>query len=544
MKDVTEPTEATHKLDFFKHVQRYQTKIQREREAVALLMGYLDAFNTSLVQIPSKVSSKTAFDKYQILKTYHIRKPQDNAMSLYVTLLAMELNDETNGTNFVLTFRQQYQKILTINTRLGAYSGEGFSETALIANITNKMSGWWTTLRQDIMLGKFTVGKKDGLTLNKVLTLIDESSVLREKIKKEEEEKEAKASAAYAAYAGSSSRGGYGGSNIGRGRGNFGGNSSGRAPIFDPNFEKCRYGWHNNNARHTYQQCVSKDTPPRQQQQSQQQNYSDYNNRRSAQSHFPQSSHNAHATQGNQSDTVPRSEYDRLAAQLARLQTNPTSIVEGGSAAFISTPNNYSQNRTALDSGASVCMARSPASFLSLTKHSSPITIKTAGEGADLMSYKGGTLRVVTRQGQVLHFSNALLVPNLAVDLISVASITKIKGATVGFEDLTATIRLPGTTDIIVPQTNGSLYYFDTAMSPHTPYSTVAAHGVVASTVGSWHKRLGHANSNAIHKLASSEKVRGIRIVNAMKSPMGSTSACYDGCYECSVAKSHQGNIN
>lgn len=175
--------------------------------------------------------------------------------------------------------------------------------------------------------------------------------------------------------------------------------------------------------------------------------------------------------------------------------------------------------KSAVDSGATDHMFND-VNLLTLPKKlNKPMTVCTAKNGELIKAVEGGTVlatTVVSGRESRITFSNALYVPDLKYNLISVSRMRKA-GAKVVFQDAKVTISKDG---VVVAEglEEGGLYWL-----------TCKTRNITANVVKTrndenelWHKRLGHLGMTNVMKLS--------KMANGMSKSMSSELSLCESC--------------
>ena len=162
-----------------------------------------------------------------------------------------------------------------------------------------------------------------------------------------------------------------------------------------------------------------------------------------------------------------------------------------------------------LDSGATCHMCNNEAMFSDLRALRSPLDV-TLGDGRNLQAVGRGNvvLSMKLPQGRTesctLH--NALLVPDLAYNLLSVTSASK-KGKVTTFSEMRCEIRDSKSKLIATGHREGSLYYLDHGGPIHQACSSCDCN---SSKETIWHRRFGHLGAQGMQALAKNKMVNGL----------------------------------
>ena len=157
-----------------------------------------------------------------------------------------------------------------------------------------------------------------------------------------------------------------------------------------------------------------------------------------------------------------------------------------------------------LDSGATVHITPNPSDFTSLT----PIPerpIRGVG-GSTIVATAIGKICLHTKNGSILELDDVLLVPKSTVRLLSISKLAKRTDIETIFDESGAKLVHKTTKEIIATGTllpNKNLYaidlYLDHVLTIHA-----------SADIETWHKRLGHANYQAIMQMARAGMVEGM----------------------------------
>lgn len=175
--------------------------------------------------------------------------------------------------------------------------------------------------------------------------------------------------------------------------------------------------------------------------------------------------------------------------------------------------------KSAVDSGATDHMFNDVNLLTLPRKLSKPMTVSTAKDGELIRAVEGGTIlatTVVSGREKDVTFGNALYVPDLKYNLISVSRMRKA-GATVVFQDAKVTISKDG---VVVAEgfEEGGLYWL-----------TCKKRNITANVAKGrndenelWHKRLGHLGMTNVMKLS--------KMANGMSKSMTSELSLCESC--------------
>src|SRR5271155_17684 len=159
-----------------------------------------------------------------------------------------------------------------------------------------------------------------------------------------------------------------------------------------------------------------------------------------------------------------------------------------------------------VDSGASSGISPDKNDFTNLR----PFSRKVKGIGGSSINAHGiGDIRIEVAKNFYLWLRNALFIPNATVRLVSVSSLTRDSNVSVHFDYQTCWIT-DSTTGIkiakgsLLPDKN--LY----ALNIYTTPSDSAYATTYTPNLDTWHRRLGHANLQAIDHMARNGMIKGI----------------------------------
>ena len=160
-----------------------------------------------------------------------------------------------------------------------------------------------------------------------------------------------------------------------------------------------------------------------------------------------------------------------------------------------------------VDTGATVHILPKQSDFLTLH----PITVRSVkGVGGSSITAIGlGDIKLRIVRGAHIILQNVLYIPNATVRLISVSTLARDSQVIAHFDEMTCWITNKSTGSTVargslLPKKN--LYSLD-LLSPHAEHALTISH---APDLGTWHRRLGHANYQAVKEMAKSDLIPGM----------------------------------
>lgn len=166
--------------------------------------------------------------------------------------------------------------------------------------------------------------------------------------------------------------------------------------------------------------------------------------------------------------------------------------------------------------------------------HIEPGTWSVGGIGGKKMFAHGiGDIKVemiTNGEKQTGIIKDALYVPNLNVNLISVACITE-NGYQVLFVDNMALISKNGKTILSGSRFGKMLYRLDLSAQPRPVQSMMASSN--SATINVWHERFAHVNEETVKRMANGEGVTGMEVTKDSKKQL-------DYCHGCNLGKMHK----
>jgi hypothetical protein len=186
-----------------------------------------------------------------------------------------------------------------------------------------------------------------------------------------------------------------------------------------------------------------------------------------------------------------------------------------------------------LDSGCTQHMSDQK-HYFSRLHHIEPGTWSVGGIGGKKLFAHGiGDIEVEMMSNgekQTGTIKDALYVPNLNVNLISVACITD-NGYQVLFVDNMAHISKNGQNILSGSRVGKTLYRLDLSAQPRAVFSMVASSN--KATMNVWHERFAHVNEEIIIRMANGEGVSGMEVIKDGKKIL-------NPCHGCSLGKMHK----
>jgi hypothetical protein len=160
-----------------------------------------------------------------------------------------------------------------------------------------------------------------------------------------------------------------------------------------------------------------------------------------------------------------------------------------------------------VDTGATVHISPEQSDFLTLR----PIAARSVkGVGGSSVTAIGlGDIKLRIARGAHIILKNVLFIPNAAVRLISVSTLARDSQAVAHFDETSCWITNKSTGAIVargslLPTKN--LYSLD-LLSPHAEHALTISH---APDLATWHRRLGHANYQAVREMAKNGLIPGM----------------------------------
>ncbi|GMF20638.1 unnamed protein product [Phytophthora fragariaefolia] len=136
--------------------------------------------------------------------------------------------------------------------------------------------------------------------------------------------------------------------------------------------------------------------------------------------------------------------------------------------------------------------------------------VLTVASGDNLVATAVGPAPLTQNGREVCILQDVLFVKGLARNLVSVAAASR-RGMTVEFQDVTCIIRAPHGTSLHAPRKNTYMYVVDATSATFQDTAMMASD---APHVGTWHRRLGHLNTQSVQQLLGDIQLPGQGAMN------------------------------